>query len=634
MKNKFSILALAAALALGTGTLLASCGGGTSSPSNPTTSDIPTTSEPTTSLDPTSVTSEKVAQRFETTQLDRALLVGESIDLADYITVVYADGSKDSDFTIQEKDGFTVAGTVVTFNQIGSYQLSVKAGSNEKPLRFPVTVESESRQAFNAWYNSISQEYSVYYLTMDEAQNLLVNGFAHHGNTDYFGYWIAGSSLNNVIAKLNDGNYYNGTYENVESTDKFDLKFNPGVANWNNSWGSVSLTDYLDSSSFVSTVDENGNEVIAGDAAAAETFINITYSLTYGGDALGIEFLGLSGDTPETQSGIFAMRIQSDVNDDGVITEDEMNFYEFFSIQNVNSLELEPFTSYLATGEIPVAIDPTPIDDFFKSAADAKNFTMLGQADFVNTYGEPYDISTSDVLTQVSPVFETTQITMYTENNVALVDASGSLIIGTFKHTDNKVYNYGFSQDETTGAVSPVTAVTDAESVQTSTYGSLLNVPTASVTDLTFSSYQLAEDAGIALYVCDAGYQEFDQTTYQPKGEMTGRTIYQLFSTLITASPFFDGDTSIADTFYGSPAITMNSGEKLVSLSGVLSDVQIFTNESQGVITIQTVFSAYWLTQFGVPAPADLGGIMYTWQIGYIGATEAPDMSLWTATIA
>ena len=209
---------------------------------------------------------------------------------------LYEDGTEDKDFTITEGDGYIVNGSVVTFEKAGSYNLLITAGTNNKELRYAIKVETAARQTFNTWFDSISNNYTVYNVGMTESGDLEIGGFAYHGADDYFGFYF-GSSLNRITAKLSDGNYYDGTFENIKSPVDFSLKFNPGIVDWTNNFGSVGLDSGLSSSIWSSVFDEEGNEYITADADIAETFLNYTVALTYGGSALGIQFVQFLGYT-------------------------------------------------------------------------------------------------------------------------------------------------------------------------------------------------------------------------------------------------------------------------------------------------------------------------------------------------
>ena len=627
--NKFKSFLLAGLLSLTAVGTLASCGP-TSDPSTPSgdpsisTPSVDPSVEPSApSVDPSTEPSVepstepsvvgKSVKRFKTERMDNPLLVGDSVDLAEKITVVYDDDTEDHDFTITEGDGYIVNGSVVTFEKAGSYNLLIVAGTNNKELRYAIKVETVARQSFNSWFNSIDNNYTVYNVGMDENGGLQIGGFAYHGADDYFGFYF-GASLNRITAKLKDGNYYDGTFTNVKSPVDFGLEFTPGVSNWANNFGSVGLQTALDSSVFASSVLEDGTEVISADGDIAETFLNYTVALTYGGSATGIEFFGFLDE--ECTSGLFGISIMSNGEE----------VYDLWLIEDVGSTSVAVINEYCATGEIPAEVPTSLVDDSFTSIRASHNYTMSVKSYFVdNTLTEIPAESLADWV--YYPYLAGTQVTYVSENQIVVTD--GQYILGGYLTHNSVAYQFGVAEDESGNAVPAVAPITGT--IWDNPSSAALLAPTTSAATVTWEAY--AEKSGMHIFEGPAGAAKFDATTDAFISRDNG-IFYELMSSAIALPQLFQD--SYAEVYGNSPALTYNSDPDSTYSLSTLFSMQVLLAPAYGITQVTITIPWSYMERFVGLTGSEYGiaAQLYVFQFGNVGTTKELNLSTWTNTIA
>lgn len=630
--KKLNAVLLAGLLSLGAVAGLASCGPTSQPTETPTTSvEEPTTSVPTTSVDPTTdpttaPTSEptvpvKSPERFETVNMEGSILVGESVDFAEKITVVYADGTKDHDFTISEGDGYVINGTVVTFEEPGDYNILVKAGS--KSMRYKVKVETENRRLFDAWFSSIDQNYSVFNVTLDGTGMLTPQGFSYHCDNEYFGMYF-NERLQNLTAKLSDGYYYDGEFSNVTSMTTFDLKFNPGHANWNNSYGSVSLSYGLDSSMFES-VYEDGEEYFTGDASVCETFLNFTCALTYQGSGLGLEFWGFVDE--DNTAGLFAAAVQ-----DG-----EEVAYDLWLIADVGETHVKTIEDYQATGALPATVPSSKLDAALNSRAIGHNYTMVAQSMFVDMSGnyieDETEIADPDTGFFAYEFFKSTQVTYVTEDAIVVTPDGINPVIG-YSAQEDGTYLFGYGEDASGNAV-PV-AIPEEDALWENEGALSLTIPSAKPSTIEFTTYQEIPGTSYEYFAGSAGTAVFDAATEQPL-TVTNQFTHQLLNSLICFNSLYEG-YGVGDVFCALPMLsTASDPDHVYALSEYL-DVSFIYDSATDALQIGVLLPLYQMARwgfFGQGADQYMVGVYgVEIQIQYVevGTTVTPDISAFFAT--
>ena len=628
--NKFKSFLLAGLLSLTAVGTLASCGP-TSDPSTPSgdpsisTPSVDPSVEPSTpSVDPSTEPSVepstepsvvgKTVKRFKTERMDNTLLVGDSVDLAEKITVVYEDETEDHDFTITEGDGYIVNGSVVTFEKAGSYNLLIVAGTNNKELRYAIKVETVARQSFNTWFNSIDNNYTVYNVGMDANGGLQIGGFAYHGADDYFGFYF-GANLNRITAKLKDGNYYDGTFTNVKSPVDFGLEFNPGISNWANNFGSVGLQTELDSSVFASSILEDGTEVISADGDIAETFLNYTVALTYGGSATGIEFFGFLDE--ECTSGLFGISIMSNGEE----------VYDLWLIEDVGSTSVDVINEYCATGDIPEAVPTSLVDESFTSIRASHNYTMVVESYFVdNTLTEIPAESLADWV--YYPYLAGTQVTYVSENQIVVTD--GQYILGGYLTHNSVAYQFGVAEDASGNAVPAVAPITGT--IWDNPSSAALLAPTTSAATVAWEAY--AEQSGMYIFEGPAGAAKFDAATKAFISRDNG-IFYELMSSAIGLPQLFQNDT-YAEVYGNSPALTYNNDPDTTYSLSTLFSMQVLIAPSYGITQVTITIPWAYMERFVGLTGSEYGiaAQLYVFQFGNVGTTKEINLSTWTDTIA
>ena len=606
--KKFKALLLAGVLAVSSVAALASCG-----PSVPPSGDEPTTAPSVEPTNPSTSNDEKIADRFKTVQLTSALLVGESLDLAEKITVVYKDGSEDHNFTIQENDGYTVDGTVLTFNKAGTYSIVVKAGSNNKDLRYPVKVESQAKRDFSAWFDSIGQNYSVFNVGMDANGNLTPYGFCYHNNNEYIAMYFR-EDLNVIQAKLNDGNYYTGDIINLVSPVEFEMKFQPGVLNWQNSYGSVALSDGITSDAFSAAYDEeDGYEYFYTDGNMAETFLNYTCMLTYGGAAQELQFLGFVDD--ENSAGLFAIAVESE----GEIA------YDLWLITDVDTTAVECIEDYQVNGALPSAVPSHIIKDRFNEVNRAQNYTMLAYSYGLDSRGN--EVAPETILeawgeAQYSYFFAE-QVTFVTEESVVVTDGSGNPIFG-YADYNNSTYKFGYAEDST-GNLVPAAAPVSGSLFEAA---SSLCAPVDGIDELNFNSYTEYPGQGhvFGAPAGDATYADNGNTLISKENNLT----HHLLSSAI-ALPSWANITDLGELYCNLPYLT-KGGEETYAMS-TLIDLQIVVTDEY--VTCTVIIDAATLLEYILEIPmAPVSYLCYDFVFTAVGTTTAPDISAFTSLMA
>lgn len=622
--KKLKVVLLAGLLSVGAFAGLASCGP-TSDPtsgsapttstqdptSNPTSDPTTSTSDPTS--DPTSVG--KNAQRFETVQMESSILVGESVDLAEKITVIYSDGTSDHEFVISEGDGYVVNGSVVTFEAAGNYNLQITAGTNAKTLRYKVSVETELRRDFNSWFATIDQNYTVLNVGLESDGSLSVYGFAYHNDNEYFAMYF-GEQLNTIQAKLSDGNYYEGSIKNVVSEVEFEMEFNPGTFKWTDSFGSVGLGYGVDASMFESTFDEEGNEHIIGNADTAENFTNFTVALTYGGDAISTEFIGFMDE--EKSAGLFATA----VNNEGEVA------YDLWLIEAVGTTSVEVINEYQKTGALPSAIPSSKIDDAFDAINLSKNYTMVVTAQALTKAGEEL----TEENWEDYKAFAGQQVTFVTEESVVVTD--GASVVYGYTTVNDSLYRFGYSEDTETGTASP--AIMEAEgTLFENPDATSLMAPTSGTADLVFSGHQASDT--MDMFVSNAGSAQFDSATGAEVAN-TGSFARALFESAIAlpvAFTFNGFDPTLAAFYFDVPVLGYNSDPDHAYSISELMTAQYAVMADGSAVMVQYQLPAE--TAFEVILGADIGDayvFVYTFTFMSIGSTVTPDISQFTSLIA
>lgn len=628
--KKLNAVLLAGLLSLGAVSGLASCGPTSQPTETPTTAPTtstpeptqPSVSEPTTSVvppssDPTTTAPVKTPARFETINMDGPILVGESVDFAEKITVVYADGTKDHNFVITEGDGYVINGTVVTFEEPGDYNIAVKAG--DKTMRYKVKVETQNRRDFDAWFASIDKNYTVFNVTMDQTGNLIPQGFVYHCDDEYFGMYM-NPNLQNLTAKLSDGFYYDGEFVDVESPVSFGLSFNPGHANWNSSYGSVGLSYGLDASMFESAYDEEGNEYYVAGADICETFLNFTCALTYQGSATGIEFWGFAGD--DKSAGLFA----------AAILDGEEVAYDLWLITDVESTHVEVIEDYQKNGALPAEVPSSKLDAALNSTAVGHNYTMVATSTFVDMSGNYIEDETAIADPETGffayEFFKSTQVTYVTEDAIVVTPDGKTPVIGYAAQEDG-TYLFGLSEDD---AGNPVPVAVPQEGALWENEDALsLTIPSAKPSTIEFTTYQAISGTTYEYFAGTAGEGVFDKATEEPLS-ITNQFTHQLLNSLVCFNSLFEG-YGVGDVFCAMPMLTSaNDPDHAFALSEYL-DVSFVYDTATEAVQIGVLLPLYQLARWGFfgagaeQAMAGVYGVEITIAYGAVGTTVAPDLS-------
>lgn len=402
-KKLLALLLGAAAFAV------ASCGPNTPASSEPTptpSSDPATSSEPASSSENT-----HIANRIARETIPY-LAINASVNLDDYITIHYTDGTTDKVYEISSTSSdLTISGHVVSTSVPGSYTVTVTAGELQNRVTLNFTTEehlalmdflaplSENPANLTAdWYNGDSTAAADLIFSRWTDTNYSVN--CDVTNLSKSGYGFSADQMNAVIAVLSDGNAYEGSV--IHNADgELDVTFNPGVVTeWNYRYTLIGAN--LDSTSFEETtltLDGVERTLLVSGADNAESlhqavsgygwYIGEGYTSSYYG-------LALTGTTEDAEGKLetasLALLLQN--NSTGAIEVDST-----FVLKDLGTTSLAYIEAAQADASyLPAKLTGHEITTAFANLAKTNNFTMtvtmaqLSSAGAITNVDQYYDI--------------------------------------------------------------------------------------------------------------------------------------------------------------------------------------------------------------------------------------------------
>lgn len=604
---------------------------GCSSSETPTSSDdTPVSSVDTPDESSTSVEA-KVARVVAQNPKD-TIVVGEDVDLADYVTVHYSDGTTDHNIVVTAATGFSVEGTVVTINKVGTYNIKVAAAKDtSKTARVEVVAATADRLAFNDLFNSISNNYIAENVSIDfDAGKVSMSGGWTRHNETYADYYYYDGKIEGVTAKLSNGNYYNGDLSDVKGIDDFTVKYEPGkVTNWSNLYMSQSLNDWFSAeTAFESQFEvdeETGEEVeyfVMGEEYA-EDFCTFTCLLGYG-DVLDFTMTVLDWSEGDEEKGKSSYILYAYTWSE---YEEEPVYDESSSVVSTNS-ELKSYADYWLITDIdtasssvieasqkdasylPPEIDVSELTTRLESINTSKNYTLQIEPSFLDSTGKTAD-ATKVAGWSYSSLFPYERLVV-TENSAAFYEVSGSNWVLSYGFTtyNDKVYYYSTDKDGNKNIQE--TTITNLWTDRSS----LLSFNVSGISDLNFSNRT-----------------ETDKYTYwsSDAGENDGTTD----TTKFTRSLF---------TKYTNSQISL--GEDHVGFANVMCDAIESDAGSTFSASVNGKFSYYltdtalqisyrWaLGTFGINSGTDIYYLYLTSILSSVGTSVEPDVSAWTSQLS
>ncbi len=509
MKNMKTLLLVSAAAILG----LVSCGGdGTSTDSGD--DSISSTSVVATA---SSITNNLGSYPFT---------VGETIDLDEYITVNYNDGSTDQDFSVScSSAGVTIEDHSVTFTAAGDYTLEIESGDGYRTIRASVTVKTaETMEVIDFLYPILNNTDNFTYKLYE--YNYYYGFFSHYGTVahtetyttmydpdDYGTVSLYSSFDGQILATLSDGNYYWGNFVDGGA----DVEFDPGIES-NGSYYYIRMANILDPLDFDVYTDETYGDYIAGGTSVSEALF---YNLSLGTSSY-------------YTFGTCDLVAWVDNDSDGVYDEvvlwpsvwsDYYNQYIYYTdlivgITDIGTTGIDVLDN--AVGNADYLPDPIEYDDLgtaLDALASAKNYTVevsLYGYDYSNDefYSDiPEDHFLNDWLGITKSIEQTNYVTedgIYSEVTV-YGDDDPSYEFAYFNNNSQGYYyaNGTYPWDETytyDHYLTAIEGVTDIFSEDDINYAFASNIDSSDLDTMNFSGYE--EGEGYTTWEADVGYDD------------------------------------------------------------------------------------------------------------------------------
>lgn len=397
---------------------------------------------------------------------DTPVAMGTAINLDDYITVRYSDGSTDKNFTVSSNSAEVVIdGHNVTVNTVGQFTLDVASADGNRNIRVTLDVRSQENIEIIEFLAPLAEDdlnYTVTFLdstysydgkTVFHTQNY---GISYNVNNPGEVY-SDGSPSSFAIGYLSDGNAYTGYFNENDQ-----LVFEPGTvtANYGNYFlGGLGVGP--DPLSFQSRVNDEGEvEVYGGE----ELTQNILYGCSYPYDQVYPEYV--EGTT--TADGTYFLSYDETtvlglVDLDGDGTKESLLVVPFFNLVIVSSgvatvrnyyLDVLAYSNLGTTSNsyfeaaakdpsyIPTKITPTPVMSLVDKAQEAGNYTVI--MDLYASDASGNKVESPDTTYAFTAMFRdsATATTAYGVSQTTKVTADG--IYATFESDDETTYDFGY----------------------------------------------------------------------------------------------------------------------------------------------------------------------------------------------
>ncbi len=432
-KNRLLVLAMATILGLG----LAACGGVTSSSFD---------------MGDVECTSIKFSRKAVT-----EIEVGETIDLADYVTV----SPSDCKWRVEAKTtNVKVEGTKVTGVDSGSFKVTVYAGSTEQPKNYSGLVISHELAALKTAAAKIENGNYTAILSDKDNDNLLT---VWH-NKDYFAYVTADDE--------NSPEYVEGLFNTAGGkTAEFTID-----GNWSlndkklPTGGNFSVGSRYYSSLDLYTMGESIN--FEGDEFEDDKDTPDQVISTTNFDAIAPIMVGTNTATLANAYGATVTSIYVDYNKD----EDTIKFTLankdtdlcYLTLSNFGTTSISEVDAYIKDKKEPEQIKNTAFETLMTSAVTSKNYTLNGEIQ-VGYYDDADVWHTTDnksVLNDVNSNWGLSPVTSLQivdgETSYSIENAENA--VSGYTKKDGKLYYVGGEYKN--GSYTWETEVSESETVQ------------------------------------------------------------------------------------------------------------------------------------------------------------------------
>lgn len=399
-----------------------------------------TTSEETTSEETTSVA---VVSRIVVTTPDDDPVVGEIIDLDDYVTVVGGEGEKVYTAVVTTPDTASVTDHILTILAEGEVSVTISSGT--KTSKFSVTAVSALLSKYIDYTGAIGNNFAVEALGVDEITGGLVGtdeGWVH--SDDYWAYSTemysdtAGANQYEGILRAGTGDSYWFTSDDRLGTN---LEVEAGKASDPSAY--YLGQSYLDISTSLSTVydDETGEESsLYTDSFGNFVKIACGYDLSSYDIVMTFEFADVTrvGETEASEELVMVWYYRAS-------SDEEYSIDSIYAIETAEEDYTMPeVESYIDAGTTPEAMTLGE----FTTAADAivvaKNYTMESSIGYAYSDGTALTDEEADAIgfipnqTATTYVDESTIYNYFNEDGMVYGVTTDGTTLSTFDNIDDE----------------------------------------------------------------------------------------------------------------------------------------------------------------------------------------------------
>lgn len=539
--------------------------------------------------------------------------VGTELDLDEYVSVEYRDGTTDKNFTLTPEDeGITITDHKVTSDTIGTFTVVITAGTMNVKVDINFVSEGVLKLTNSlAPLASDPHNFTVdAYLDYNQGSGSYSYTFTHYHKDDYsarFDPDNLDNDYNTVLAPLSDNNYYMGKVIEGENGG-YDVKFSPGIIS-NAPYYYMLMGIAFDSGSITDSV-MSGESVILGSSSFAQALIEgglgFTYTMNDGSDIVWNSALFLGGvdsdgnDIYESMS--FEVFCDYTYTTSTGQTVTEPSSVCIITLKNLGGTSLDYVEEALPNASyIPVPYTAEEISGGFATLAKDKNYTVTATFEQLDgAYGDVVDVQSGydvmNLLYGASKVVITNTYT--TEGVISKFEAEDlswneegtSFTIGDLAQYSgwaawsDGAKSWRSAYDSETSAFSGTTEIKDADEASTAdVYGDYIDAngysaAGVSAANVAATNWTDREEGTVITYAGDVGDNDGTTATNAFLGEVLdavgpyvindlsaeeGTILPSAFWCDTSAQPFTDGNYHASSLYstWDSVAVDSSTGE-------------------------------------------------------------------------
>ena len=332
-------------------------------------------------------------------KVDKDIVVGDEINLEDYVTFTSEGKIVNSDFEAILTTPTTAILSGHKLTIIAEGNVNVRINVNDESARFNFDAISSIKSKFKSVTQNVGKKYYVDNVTIENGELVLTNkGFLH--NDYYFAYCYDPAlfpgedlgGLENTWTGLMR-NFYTDTYNfTMDDINGSNLEVHPGIQN--------DLSNYYLNSDFPLNYNQfktNGDTLLATNTKVVDNYLSSAMGIVYSPSQLGYSSYGLLAqfDNVKTTKGevkevLYVTVFVYNFTEGGVsytlenpypyITNAILFEKDFYSVPTLNT--------YIANRKAPTPLSHTDIIEAFKPFTETKTYTVENSLYFTNYKNE------------------------------------------------------------------------------------------------------------------------------------------------------------------------------------------------------------------------------------------------------